>query len=217
LKPGQPALSQAREKARQAVCMSNLKQIGLAMAMYTQDWDEYFVPWGWEDGSYHDHNLWPEVLKNSGYLKYTQISKAKVYQCPSLRLKVGSASTIHYGYNYYHIGSSYRYTQPQNEFSPPAKLSQIKKPSETILLVDAYGYSSFFSSWVGRYIAVDSYISNPLDNVPHARHSNGLNVCWVDGHVSYVKIADPNNPWRELGDAEGKGGNPKDPKYWDRY
>jgi len=32
-----PALSQAREKARQAVCMNNLKQIGLAMAMYTQD------------------------------------------------------------------------------------------------------------------------------------------------------------------------------------
>ncbi|MCX7917753.1 MAG: type II secretion system GspH family protein, partial [bacterium] len=37
-----PALSQAREKARQAVCLNNLKQLGLAMLMYTQDNDEYF-------------------------------------------------------------------------------------------------------------------------------------------------------------------------------
>jgi len=36
-----PALSQAREKARQAVCMSNLRQWGLAFTMYLQDNDEW--------------------------------------------------------------------------------------------------------------------------------------------------------------------------------
>jgi prepilin-type N-terminal cleavage/methylation domain-containing protein len=36
-----PALSKAREKARQAVCMSNLKQIGLAILMYANDYDGY--------------------------------------------------------------------------------------------------------------------------------------------------------------------------------
>jgi prepilin-type N-terminal cleavage/methylation domain-containing protein len=35
-----PVFAQAREKARQAVCTSNVKQIGLALAMYTQDYDE---------------------------------------------------------------------------------------------------------------------------------------------------------------------------------
>ncbi|MBT9133170.1 MAG: Type II secretion system protein G [Firmicutes bacterium] len=39
-----PALSRAREKARQAVCMSNLKQIGLAFFLYAQDWDDWVPP-----------------------------------------------------------------------------------------------------------------------------------------------------------------------------
>ena len=37
-----PVLSKAREKARRGVCMSNLKQIGLALRMYSQDYDESF-------------------------------------------------------------------------------------------------------------------------------------------------------------------------------
>ena len=37
-----PALARAREQARRAVCISNLKQIGLGMHMYAQDWDEAF-------------------------------------------------------------------------------------------------------------------------------------------------------------------------------
>ncbi len=37
-----PVLSKARENARRGVCMSNLKQIGLALRMYSQDYDESF-------------------------------------------------------------------------------------------------------------------------------------------------------------------------------
>jgi len=206
-----PALSQAREKARQAVCMNNLKQIGLAMAMYTQDWDEYFVPWDNSAGT----NPWPLTLKNLGYIKYTDITKAKVYQCPSLRAKVYFPQSVSYGYNYYHIGSSRRYSTldyPAACYTPPAKLSQIRKPSETILLVDARSYSNTYHAWIGYYITFDSYQPNNGYIGAYARHSSGLNVCWVDGHVSYVKVADPNNPWRELGDYWAG-----DAKYWDRY
>jgi len=198
-----PALSQAREKARQAVCMNNLKQIGLAMAMYTQDWDEYFVPCFYKFPHY-----WPEILNNLGYLKYQDITKAKIYQCPSFRAKVTDVSTTHYGYNYYHIGSSYWYGGPNPwiTFSPPAKLSQIRKPSETILLVDA---TQDASGQKGSSLVQD-LTTAPQYTRPHARHSSGLNVCWVDGHVSYVKVADPNNPYKELG--QGTNAN----SYWDR-
>lgn len=44
-----PALSKARERARQAVCMGNLKQIGQATAMYIEDYDER-IPFGWVQG-----------------------------------------------------------------------------------------------------------------------------------------------------------------------
>ena len=35
-----PVFAQARDKARQAACLSNLKQVGTALAMYQQDYDE---------------------------------------------------------------------------------------------------------------------------------------------------------------------------------
>ncbi len=39
-----PVFAQARAKARQAACLSNMKQIGLGVAQYAQDFDELFVP-----------------------------------------------------------------------------------------------------------------------------------------------------------------------------
>jgi len=149
-----------------------------------------------------------------GYIKYKDIRKAKIYQCPSFRAKVSQEYYIHYGYNHYHIGSSRRYTSldlPAAAYTPPAKLSQIRKPSETILLVDARVYNASYG-WLGCFNAID-YAADPATNsLAHARHSSGLNVCWVDGHVSYVKVADPNNPYKELGDYWAG-----DAKYWDRY
>jgi prepilin-type N-terminal cleavage/methylation domain-containing protein len=40
-----PVFAQAREKARQTTCVSNLKQIGTAFMMYVQDYDETYPPW----------------------------------------------------------------------------------------------------------------------------------------------------------------------------
>ncbi len=40
-----PVFAQAREKARQASCLSNLKQIGTATQMYAQDYDERMAAW----------------------------------------------------------------------------------------------------------------------------------------------------------------------------
>src|SRR5437879_8414171 len=39
-----PVFAQAREKARQSVCLSNMKQVGLGLSMYTQDYDETLQP-----------------------------------------------------------------------------------------------------------------------------------------------------------------------------
>ncbi len=56
-----PALSNAREKGRATVCLSNLKQLGLAFIMYVQDNDECLPP-------YWDGNVtyWPEKIKPYG-------------------------------------------------------------------------------------------------------------------------------------------------------
>jgi len=46
-----PALSRARERARAAVCMTNLKQLGLALIMYTQDWQGWFPNYDFDDAA----------------------------------------------------------------------------------------------------------------------------------------------------------------------
>ena len=47
-----PVFARAREKARQASCQSNLKQIGLAAAMYMSDYDGTCILWGRQSRNY---------------------------------------------------------------------------------------------------------------------------------------------------------------------
>src|SRR5436309_6093197 len=42
-----PVFAQAREKARMATCQSNLRQLGMGMAQYIQDYDEKYPQWSW--------------------------------------------------------------------------------------------------------------------------------------------------------------------------
>src|SRR5438093_13554521 len=72
-----PVFAQAREKARQATCLSNLKQLGNAQMMYTQDYDETYPK------AYHelpDGSNWCWYLAIQPYAKNTQI-----FRCPSDR------------------------------------------------------------------------------------------------------------------------------------
>ena len=79
-----PVFAKAREKARQASCMSNLKQIGLALAMYTTDYSERWplnnpVPWDDPNGS-RLRGAWPGWISNL-LIPYTR--NQQLYQCPS--------------------------------------------------------------------------------------------------------------------------------------
>jgi prepilin-type N-terminal cleavage/methylation domain-containing protein/prepilin-type processing-associated H-X9-DG protein len=57
-----PALKKAKDTAKSAVCVNNLKQIGLGAAMYAQDFNGCFV---------HTAGTWYNLMDNLGYLKYT--------------------------------------------------------------------------------------------------------------------------------------------------
>ena len=76
-----PALSQAREKARRISCISNLKQIGLAIRMYSQEYKERF-PCGMGRTGF-------EMLRSGGYLE-----NVKMYNCPSTTDAIPDATTL---------------------------------------------------------------------------------------------------------------------------
>jgi len=63
-----PVFAQAREKARTTSCLSNTKEIGLAILMYGQDYDETIVPWFVATGKprdnwRHDLNSWCQLMQ----------------------------------------------------------------------------------------------------------------------------------------------------------
>ena len=88
-----PVFAQAREKARGASCLSNIKQLTLGMMMYSQDYDETFPEWRWDQnystnwgdkGWYSPNNattIWY-------YAIYPYVKNGKVYSCPSATTKV---------------------------------------------------------------------------------------------------------------------------------
>jgi prepilin-type N-terminal cleavage/methylation domain-containing protein/prepilin-type processing-associated H-X9-DG protein len=89
-----PVFAQAREQARKTSCVSNLKQIGLAVLMYSQDYDETFpyvdsnnyppdpsIPYGTQTWIYNDI-----VVKIQGYVK-----SFDVFYCPDRQHTVSSS------------------------------------------------------------------------------------------------------------------------------
>ena len=71
-----PALNRARERARQALCQSNLKQLFLALNTYIQDCNDMMPEANCESG--RSGNNWYQVLVIRGYLK-----DKRVFVCPS--------------------------------------------------------------------------------------------------------------------------------------
>jgi prepilin-type N-terminal cleavage/methylation domain-containing protein/prepilin-type processing-associated H-X9-DG protein len=167
-----PALNRARDKAKEISCTSNVKQMGLGFNFYTEDYGGYYIPT--DSGS----KPWTTNIKALGYISNS------VLKCPSMPEQFYSNDTYaHYGYNYLHIGSSTRYPGSNK----PAKQSNIKSPSETILLTDSYYYSLAQAGNMRGYYVISDVEGTTYQ--PHERHNDGFNVAWIDGHASWVKAS----------------------------
>src|SRR5258706_3078748 len=71
-----PVFAQAREKARQATCQSNLKQLSISQAMYSQDYDEMLIP------AQSDSFRWPQVLTPYVKMRAFVFCPTAVYSMP---------------------------------------------------------------------------------------------------------------------------------------
>jgi prepilin-type N-terminal cleavage/methylation domain-containing protein/prepilin-type processing-associated H-X9-DG protein len=111
-----PVFAQAREKARQATCLSNLKQLGLAAAMYTQDYDETLHP------AISGSLRWPQLLspyvKARGFVlcptaRYGTPVATGLSYADTIRDPVGPGGLNDYYYGLYpSYGFNYAYLAP---------------------------------------------------------------------------------------------------------
>ena len=210
-----PVFAQAREKARQTACASNLHQIGTAMLQYYQDFDENYTLCYYQapDGTFSASKTtmsWPRIVQP--YLKSTA-----VFHCPSDTAAPGNVpgtgSTaaarypVSYAYNYF-LGGNFSPTGV-----PGSTLPATVKQSETVLLVDgasipALGMTPALwkpkqaataataatpdtknrSAWLLVHAGTFPVINFADYGAPLARHNGSVNVLWADGHAKLLKV-----------------------------
>ncbi len=204
-----PVFAQAREKARAISCLSNEKQMGTALMMYAQDYDEGFptfseyfycitngvstVPCAAFPGQdtvdrYWDAKLYPYV-KNGDPANISAPNWSGVWHCPD-----GAADGSTTGRSY---GLNYAYVYDYDPKSPYAfrylAIPAIDSPASCIFLGDASTFGLMdmphhFSGYQQRYNVVVTGVPNNRDR-PY-RHSDGANYVFLDGHAKYRKADD---------------------------
>ena len=179
-----PALSQAREKARSANCMSNLRQLGLAFQLYCIDYEWWYPPTkNWKE------NLWSYIA-----------NPEKISRCPSRHGK-----TIVYDNWYW--GQGYNIGYGNYPGFAGKKQSSIKSPSGKILVVEwgraKDGKGGCLS---GPPVGPPGFqYGDALCYWAICRvHSGGSNILFGDGHVEWKRPEEYHSDTKDVND----GGNP---------
>ncbi|BCM88892.1 hypothetical protein IAD21_00734 [Abditibacteriota bacterium] len=196
-----PVFARTRENARRASCQSNLKQIGLGMLQYAQDYDETY------SGSYKNS---PNGRIHWGELIFPYTKSSQIYICPSNTSLMTNNGLNNQATNpNTYKGVSYSYnciTIPTVIGSPDgwdwngAPLALLPHVAQTILLTEGnvanggqdntwttqltdINGSFYGQTWTGT---PDDTVAAGNKNMDH-RHLDGGNILWYDGHVKWAK------------------------------
>jgi len=168
-----PALAQAREKARQTSCLSNLKQWGLSLAMYADDNREFVAP-GYEYRAGGAELYWWEDLCQP-YAKTYDTGVCLSHSPPkeyTYRRPPGLPNPLKYSYA--------RHTS----YCSGRRLGTYNTPSSTLNAVDASNKELFQDAHITTATGGASYY------IDH-RHNLQFNALYVDGHTGALRSSTP--------------------------
>ena len=200
-----PVFAQARERARAASCLSNLKQLGLATMMYVQDYDgKYFArtfytsgyPGQYTSGS--TVSTWLPKETSAEDVKYwflqPYIKNRDIFKCPSFtQWDDPDRTSPVWGYAYNLIaGDPHAYVSASVDVLSEAI---VQEPSLMVAFVDsrwnrdAYPASSgnFYVNYC-KQLSGASYNQCATADRFYGRHNGGVNVAYMDGHAKWAKV-----------------------------
>ncbi|MGI5925522.1 MAG: DUF1559 domain-containing protein [Lentisphaeria bacterium] len=212
-----PALSKAREKARQISCTSNCKQQALAIMMYTGDYDDR-LPCGYHKRGDWDtlRPTWFYLITNGGYL-----SDINAAICPSGNIAKNSQSGRGYGCTFTVIAGGQYY--PLNTFPTPSYTSIL---ADAVVITAATCAFPDPTTWEATTSAVhwqwitpsnltgtqNDYLTKSSGDYPRRaipRHNGGMNAAFLDGHAQWLN-------WREFyGPMPAGWGHGHEKNHWD--
>jgi len=168
-----PALAKAREKARAISCVSNMKQLGLGMIMYTDDYQR--LPLNYLSTNYvlPNGNVYTGAYRLWTSLVYDYVGDLKAFDCPS---------------NVYVWKGTYSGTSDygMNQLAGAYPLSMFVNPSACMFFSEAEGVDSYNLNSGASTTDWSTGASN-VEMV--GRHNEGLNNTYADGHVEWLRRA----------------------------
>jgi len=199
-----PALSKAKEKAKQSYCYNNLKQMGLAMILYADD-NKGLVPRG---NAPHWWQLYIPAFGGSSATR-DQYGRIKVYTCPGYPDK---RQVICY------VVNSWQFSSPKDmtgsEVVGLTVVSRVQQPVETIYFADnesapwrpiftltnVIGSIDLNDVWSPRHLPYTSgaRVLSGERRVAATRHGLGSNLMFFDGHAGWKNTRRMTvDDWRE--------------------
>ncbi len=177
-----PVFVRAKAAAQATACMSNERQLGLAIQLYVNDNDDHFPPAAYLEGT--TTVIWHDVI--DPYVK----NKA-VWLCPGstvAKFDASGAQTSHFGYNAFYL------TNLAIDFSNifnirTYSMTSVEFPSETVLF--AASKSSVENSWCGddgKYLLPPSQPSTDCWGVPDDQPANQATLTWIDSHAKRMPL-----------------------------
>lgn len=178
-----PALSQAREAGRGAACLNNLRQLGLAVSMYADDFDEKF-PSVWDatvgGGNSSGSNGWMFFVNFGAPTRFDPargslfqfVPNPKVFECPSDRGALGDSYAL-----------NAKLSEPTGVagFYQGVGTSAANSPSSTFLFLEEAAPQALNGDSTN-----DSY-HDPRNDRVTGRHRGGANFVFCDGHAARLR------------------------------
>lgn len=180
-----PVFNRARENARRASCMSNMKQLGLALTMYTQDYDET-LPGNssLDQGAGLAKGFMDEASpRNFHKALYPYVRNLQVYICPSALPYTATGSSAS-PYAEVTVADGGNTSYAGNYIIADRTLAALPAPAEIVCLHEFNIYQR--AAQMRPYPSGADYIqfhNNKMDNV----HFDGANRLFCDGHAKWSK------------------------------
>ncbi|MFQ6098729.1 MAG: DUF1559 domain-containing protein [Armatimonadota bacterium] len=175
-----PVFAKAREKARQTSCLSNMKQLGLAMMMYVQDYDETFG--GRSTGAYITQGelCWM-------YRLYPYIKNQQIFRCPST-----SQSWTRFRDRRAGVGGMLwprSYNINCHVTRTGRRLAQIQSPARIMVIGEGWGSWAILKRPWGRGSYGSPQPDSECGTRPDMRHNEGMNIAFADGHAKWMRFS----------------------------
>jgi prepilin-type N-terminal cleavage/methylation domain-containing protein/prepilin-type processing-associated H-X9-DG protein len=172
-----PVFARARENARRASCMSNLKQITLGAKMYTQDYDEKLPPLYTYENSTAVYTFWPQII-------YPYVKSKQLFVCPSEGSGAGNAQMSDANWTTADPADYVANFNVMPATSSGLSEAAIPTVSEVFLFWDCPAGGYFQNN--------TTYLPDTYDGMRSGlaggkgRHLEGDNYAFVDGHVKWL-------------------------------